>query len=232
MKRRTADPYRDLAVIDARAPRFNQAVVGTLSLVAFLVDWWPLYAILAGQFALGLAFGRRWCLPCLLYFEVLQPRLGEGPIEDARPPRFANQVGLVVLGAASIAHAAGAEALGWALGLMVAALALLSAATGFCAGCELYKLGARLRGIRGHALDRIDVADLGAHAEDGLVVQFTHPLCTDCRALEERLRREGRRILTFDVSRRPELARKYGVAVVPTAVDVAADGTVRLRLAP
>ena len=29
-----------------------------------------------------------------------------------------------------------------------------------------------------------------------------------------------------------ELARKYGVAVVPTAVDVAADGTVRLRLAP
>ena len=161
MKRRTADPYRDLAVIDARAPRFNQAVVGTLSLVAFLVDWWPLYAILAGQFALGLAFGRRWCLPCLLYFEVLQPRLGEGPIEDARPPRFANQVGLVVLAAASIAHAAGAEVLGWALGLMVAALALLSAATGFCAGCELYKLGARLRGIRRHALDRIDVADLG-----------------------------------------------------------------------
>ena len=25
---RTADPYRDLDVIDARAPRFNQAVVG------------------------------------------------------------------------------------------------------------------------------------------------------------------------------------------------------------
>ena len=138
----------------------------------------------------------------------------------------------MVLAAASIAHAAGAEVLGWALGLMVAALALLSAATGFCAGCELYKLGARLRGIRRHALDRIDVADLGTHAADGLVVQFTHPLCTDCRALEERLLCEGRRILTFDVSRRPELARKYGVAVVPTAVDVAADGTVRLRLAP
>jgi hypothetical protein len=232
MKRRTADPYRDLAVIDARAPRFNQAVVGALSLAAFLLDWWPLYAILAVQFALGLTLGRRWCLPCLVYFEVVQPRVGEGPIEDARPPRFANMVGLVVLGAASVAHAAGAEVLGWTLGLMVAALALLSAATGFCAGCELYKLGARLRGIRSHTLDRIDVADLDGHAEDGLVVQFTHPLCTDCRTLEERLRREGRRILTVDVSRRPELARKYGVAVVPTAVDVAADGTVRLRLAP
>ena len=33
---RRADPYRDLAVIDARAPRFNQAVVGLLSLAAVL----------------------------------------------------------------------------------------------------------------------------------------------------------------------------------------------------
>jgi hypothetical protein len=190
MKRRTADPYRDLAVIDAWAPRFNQAVVGALSLAAFLLDWWPLYAILAAQFALGLTLGRRWCLPCLVYFEVVQPRVGEGPIEDARPPRFANMVGLVVLGAASVAHAAGAEPLGWTLGLMVAALALLSAATGFCAGCEIYKLGARLRGIRRHTLDRIDVADLGGQAEDGLVVQFTHPLCT-ARAGAQ-VRRRGR----------------------------------------
>jgi hypothetical protein len=232
MKQRTADPYRDLDVIDARAPRFNQVVIGGLSLGAFLLDWWPLYAVLAVQLALGLALGRRWCLPCLAYFELVQPRIGEGDIEDSRPPRFANQVGLVALGAASIAHAAGAEALGWSLGLVVAALALLSAATGFCAGCELYKLGARLRGVRRHALERIDLAELGARAHDGLVVQFTHPLCTDCRTLEQRLRREGRRVLTVDVSRRPELARKYGIAVVPTAVAVAADGTVRLRLAP
>jgi hypothetical protein len=36
MKRlRTADPYRDTDVIDARAPRFNQAVIGSLS----LEDW-------------------------------------------------------------------------------------------------------------------------------------------------------------------------------------------------
>ena len=31
---RTADPYRDTDVIDARAPRFNQAVIGLLALVA------------------------------------------------------------------------------------------------------------------------------------------------------------------------------------------------------
>ena len=34
MTARTADPYRDLAVIDSRAPCFNQTVVGSLSLLA------------------------------------------------------------------------------------------------------------------------------------------------------------------------------------------------------
>ncbi len=33
---RTADPWRDTDVIDSRAPRTNQAIVGALSLLAFL----------------------------------------------------------------------------------------------------------------------------------------------------------------------------------------------------
>jgi uncharacterized protein DUF4395 len=231
MKRRSADPYRDLDVIDARAPRFNQLVIGTLALTAFLVDWWPLYAILAVQLALGLTLGRRWCLPCLAYFELVQPIFGEGPIEDSRPPRFSNLLGVVFLGTAAIAHAAGAATLGWSLGLLVAALALLAAVTGLCAGCEAYRLGARLRGIRPRPLDRIDLEELGAQAGDDLVVQFTHPLCTDCRALERRLREDGRSVVTVDVSQRPEIARKYGISVVPTALAVSADGSVSLLLA-
>jgi hypothetical protein len=144
---RTADPYRDLHVIDANAPRFNQAVIGALALVAFLTGWWPLLAILAAQLAIGLTLGRRWCLPCLAYFELVQPRIGEGPVEDSRPPRFANKVGIAFLGAASFALALGFDPLGWALGLTVAALALAAAATGICAGCEIYRLLARVRGI-------------------------------------------------------------------------------------
>ena len=147
MKHRTVDPYRDTTVVDARAPRFTQAVIGILALVAFLTGWWPQLAILAAQLAVGVTLGRRWCVPCLFYFEVLQPRFGEGPIEDARPPRFANVVGVVVLGAASVAHAFGLHTFGWTLGLLVAGLALLSAATGFCVGCEAYKLLARFRGV-------------------------------------------------------------------------------------
>jgi hypothetical protein len=144
---RTADPYRDLDVIDANAPRFNQAVIGSLALVAFLAGWWPLLAILAAQLAVGLTLGRRWCLACVAYFELVQPRLGEGPVEDSRPPRFANKIGVAFLGAASLALAFGYEVLGWTLGLLVAGLALAAAATGICAGCEIYKVVARIRGI-------------------------------------------------------------------------------------
>jgi hypothetical protein len=143
---RRADPYRDTDVIDSRAPRTNQAVIGTLALVAVVGGWWWLLAVLALQLLVGLTLGRRFCLPCAFYFEVLQPRLGEGPLEDARPPRAANVVGLVVLAAAAAAYAAGMAWLGAALGVLVAALALLAAATGFCTGCEAYKLGCRLTG--------------------------------------------------------------------------------------
>ena len=65
----------------------------------------------------------------LAYFELVQPRFGEGPLEDARPPRFANFVGTVFLGAASVAYATGADPLGTVLGGLVAGLALLAAVT-------------------------------------------------------------------------------------------------------
>jgi hypothetical protein len=35
----TAHPYDDTDVIDARAPRFNQAVVGILAAIALLTGW-------------------------------------------------------------------------------------------------------------------------------------------------------------------------------------------------
>jgi len=143
---RHADPYRDTELIDERAPRTNQLVVGALSLVAVTAGPWWLLALLAAQLAVGLLLGRRYCLPCLLYFEVIQPRFGEGRLEDSRPPRFANMVGLGVLSAASLAFVAGLETAGTALGALVAVLALLAATSGFCAGCTAYKIGYRLTG--------------------------------------------------------------------------------------
>ena len=143
---RRAHPYDDTDVIDSRAPRTNQAVVGVVSVLAVATGESWLLALLALQLAVGLTFGRRYCLPCLAYFELIQPRFGEGPLEDSRPPRAANVVGFVVLAAASVAYATGLHGLGVGLGLLVAALALLAATTGFCTGCEAYKLGCLLRG--------------------------------------------------------------------------------------
>ena len=143
---RTADPYRDTTVIDAHAPRFNQAVIGVGALMAVTTGPWWLVAVLGAQLAVGLTLGRRWCLPCVAYFELVQPRFGEGPLEDARPPRFANLVGAIFLGGASVAFLAGWGTAGTVLGSIVAALALLASATGLCAGCEAYKLGYRLSG--------------------------------------------------------------------------------------
>jgi hypothetical protein len=229
---RTADPWLDDDVIDSRAPRFNQTIVGVGSAIALITGWWPILLALALQLGIGLRFGRRYCLPCLAYFGLIQPRFGEGRIEDARAPRFANQIGFTVLSAASLAYVAGFTLAGEALGALVAALALLAATTGLCVGCELYRIGARLGGVRRKTLDWIDLADLGVAPGAGeTVVSFGHPLCTECQAFESGVRASGRPLVAIDVRGRADLAHKYGIALVPTAVAVSSDGRVVARLA-
>jgi hypothetical protein len=165
-----AHPYRDLQVIDSRAPRLNQAVVGLLSLAGLLTGWWPLFGLVALQLLLGLWLGRRWCLACLFYFELVQPRLGEGPLEDSRPVRFANQVGATFLTAATLAGVLGWRAVALALGGTVAALALLAASSGLCVGCLLFKGFASWRGR--------PLADA--------VAAFATSVCGECQALPVR----------------------------------------------
>lgn len=227
---RRADPYRDLAVIDARAPRLNQLAIGSLAAAALATGAWPLLALAALQLTLTLWKGRRWCLACRLYFDVIQPRLGEGPLEDSRPVKFANQVGASFLWAATLSHLAGLPRVGWALAAAVAALALLAALTGLCAGCLMYRGWALLRGVRGGALERVDLAELGCPPGEEALVQFTHPLCSDCQAATRRLTASGQAPVVVDVSRRPDLARKYGVATVPLTVAVRPDGRVSRRI--
>ncbi len=223
---RRADPYKDLLVIDSRAPRFNQAVVATGSLLAVLTGFWPLLALLGAQLAISVRFGRKYCLPCVVYFEFVQPRFGEGELEDSRAPRFANIIGAVFLLSAALAWASGFAVLGAVLGSIVAGLAGLAVSTGLCVGCEVYKVLAKLRGIKGGLLERIDLEQLGVLPEENLVVLFTHPLCSECHEVKPRLEAEGRRVVSIDVSKRKDLAKKYGVTLVPLAVNVGADGRV------
>lgn len=144
----SVDPFRDTEVIDQRAPRANQAVVALVTGAAYLLDFWPLVTLMGLQLIFGLSFGRQFCLPCWLYFKVIQPRFGEGRIEDSRPPRFANIVGAVFMGTATVLFASGATTAGWVLTLIVTTLAGFAAVSGICVGCELYVLVARLRGVK------------------------------------------------------------------------------------
>jgi hypothetical protein len=57
-------------------------------------------------------------------------------------------------------------------------------------------------------------------------VAFSHPLCTECRSVEAELASGGDPYVRVDVRDRPDLARKYGVALVPTVVRVGSDGQV------
>lgn len=131
-------------VTDPRGPRFAAAVT-TLVLAAALLTgsrW-----VLAFQVAV---FGLTWATPLspygLLYRHLVRPRLGPpAELEDTRPLRFAQLVGLLVIGPGLVLALAGVP---WAVetgaGLALVA-AFLNAAFGLCLGCELYLLGRRLR---------------------------------------------------------------------------------------
>ena len=227
MRERSAHPYRDTDVIDSRAPRVNQAVIGSLALVAVVagVEW--LLPLLAAQLAIGLTFGRQYCLPCLFYFEVIQPRLGEGPLEDSRPPRFANVVGVVFLTAASVAVYAGAETLGWALAGTVAALALIAATTGFCMGCQMYLLWVRLRHL---TPSRLDPHEVGLRGDGVTILQFASRYCLACQRWERVLDEERLPWVKLDVGARPDLVRRYRIAHTPQLLAVTPAGEVLGRV--
>lgn len=228
---RTADPYRDLAVIDSRAPRFNQGAVALLSITALATGAWPLFGVLAVQLIVGLVFGRQYCLPCAAYFKWVQPRLGEGPLEDARMPRFANILAAIFLSTTTLLFAAGFPTAGTWVGGMVAVLATLASTTGLCVGCEVYRVLARLKGIKAKSFQSVDLEQLGVRPSGDFVLSFTHPLCSECHTVDARLQSEGKTVVKVDVSKRADLARKYGVALVPQAFAVTSDGTVSARVA-
>ncbi len=221
---------QDLSVIDIRAPRFNQTVVALGATVAIFTGAWPILALLGTQLGVSVLFGRKYCLPCVFYFEVVQPRLGPGPVEDSRAPRFANMLGTLFLLSSSLAYATGFTAVGVALGGLVAVLATLAATTGLCVGCEVYRIVAKLRGVRGGAIEQVDLDALGSHHEPGTIVLFTHPLCSDCQTLGRELEEKGAPVVRVDVSKRRDLAKKYGVSVVPLAFAVDASGRVTGRV--
>lgn len=144
---------RPPSLIDPRGPRFG-AVITSIVLASALIlgpgSGLVLLIIQTLVFAAGALLGLRHQPYGWIFRTVVRPRLAPpNELEDARPPRFAQAVGLgfAVLGV--IGSLSGAAALFYmAVGFALVA-ALLNAVFDFCLGCEVYLVGRRvLQGLR------------------------------------------------------------------------------------
>ena len=154
------------AGIDPRGPRFAATITAALLLVAtflallgspsssvterVLDPGFLLAAVIALLFLWGLVSPRT--APWGVVFRALvRPRLAPpSELEDPRPPRFSQGVGLFVVGIGLVLHLIGVP---WALPIATAAAfiaAFLNAAFAFCLGCQLYLLLQRA-GVIGRA---------------------------------------------------------------------------------
>src|SRR5512138_2105606 len=116
---------RPVPTVDPRASRVAQGVTALLTLIPLVTRTWPLLALPIAHLASALFVGQRGNVGLVAFRRLLAARLGPAEPEDARPPRFANLVGLLFLAGAVVAHRAGFTWLGWALGGIVFLLATL-----------------------------------------------------------------------------------------------------------
>lgn len=141
------------AGIDPRGPRFGAAITAALLVVTLLLGTGPaataMLALVALLFVVGVARGAQGSVQGQVFRRWVRPRLAPPTeLEDPRPPRFAQAVGLVVTGTGVVLGV-----LGLAVAVPVAAAialvaAFLNAAFGFCLGCEMYLLVRRLSPAR------------------------------------------------------------------------------------
>ena len=135
---RSADPWRDTDVVDEHAARVAQGTTGIVALLGVVFGWPLAWALMSAQLLIGVTpGGGSASLSRLLRRHSTQIRrrparglAAAAPGEHDRN-RLSEGAGIWWLGA---------EPAGTALAALVAFLALISASTGFCVGCEVYRL--------------------------------------------------------------------------------------------
>ncbi len=146
------------AGIDPRGPRFGAAITAMLLLAGTVLGLVPALQLAALILTVAVAALFVWGVlspqthPWATLFRTLvRPRLQPpAELEDPRPPRFAQGVGLFVVTVGIVLHLLSVP---WALPIATAAAflaAFLNAAFAFCLGCQIYLLLQRA-GLLGRA---------------------------------------------------------------------------------
>jgi hypothetical protein len=209
-----------LPAVHPLQPRLAQGVTGVLCLEGILFDTPAAVVVALGLVLLGLA-APRWSPVAWVVRRVAPPPL---ELEPAAPVRFSQALAAGFLTASVALLLGGAEAAGWIVAGLVAALALLSATTGVCIGCEAYRLllGARRGGggdLRG---------DLGLTGPGPWLVVLTAPGCARCEPVAREMERVagGREVVRVSLHDHPRAAA-LPVRSVPAALAVDGDGHLR-----
>lgn len=143
--------------VDPRGPRFAASVTALLLLATvglglagapgtglgarLAQPGFLLLLVLAVLFAWSAARGVGSGPWAVVFRRAIRPRLAApAEWEDARPPRFAQLIGLVVTAAGVVLHVVGVPGAVPAAAAIAFLAAFLNAAFGLCLGCELYLL--------------------------------------------------------------------------------------------
>ena len=132
-------------LIDARGPRFGAVLTSVVLALALVTHSAVLIALQLVVFAIGAFISPTKSPYAFLYKKFVKPRLkGEVPVEDVRPPKFAQLVGFLFAVTALVGSIAGSSAVFTvAVGFCLAA-SFLNGAFNFCLGCQIYLLFTRL----------------------------------------------------------------------------------------
>lgn len=131
-------------MIDPRGPRFTATVTSVVLAAVLITSSLWLLAVQTAVFAIATIWGVGASPYARLYAQVVRPRLGPpAELEDERPPRFAQAVGLGFSTIGLVGLMTGLTGLFYLLITAAFAAAFLNAAFGFCLGCEAYLLARR-----------------------------------------------------------------------------------------
>lgn len=137
-----APPRSDLAPrVDRSAIRTGQAVTAVLLSASFILSWAPLAVAVGAANLIAASWPRlsffRWIHRNVVRRLGLQPDIAE---ESPAPHRFAQRFSGTVTVIGGVTVALGTAVVGWALVLLVVALAAINVTVRWCAGCATYRV--------------------------------------------------------------------------------------------